>query len=278
MHNSKTREAQLQAWKETRNALKPLKARDNRPSAKLAQAKKPAKEKTATADKDSTCLDKENRTQPSEPVRGRSVLGHLKPTVSSRKKGDGKQEWISHMAEELDGLQGDFALFKRDSVRASLAGDTEIPPPSASKAFVISSSPSAKTIAARLQILKRDSFHLLEQGTASKAAAAPSTGLPQPNSSGLPLQPPQPAAATGMAGYAGELRQSMQEFVPFEEAGVWEAPSLASLAEELFNDAAFKEACERGLSMQLKRTKDGATVETRIAELAGVHPHTSAVK
>jgi nucleolar protein 58 len=173
------------------------------------------------------------------------------------------------MAEELDGLQGDFALFTRDSVRASLAGNAAVPVPplSASKAFVISSSPSAKTIAARLQALKRDSFHLLEAGGTATKAGAPEAAAAGSSGAAQQLQPT--AAPSGMAGYAGELRQSMQEFVPFEEAGAWEAPSLAGMAEELFNNAGFKEACERGLGMQLKRTKDGATAETRIAELAG---------
>ncbi len=41
------------------------------------------------------------------------------------------------------------------------------------------------------------------------------------------------------------------------------------MAEELFSDSTFAEMCERGLTTQLKRTKDGATAETRIAELAG---------
>jgi nucleolar protein 58 len=69
---------------------------------------------------------------------------------------------------------------------------------------------------------------------------------------------------------AEDKRASMMECVAFEEAGQWEAPSLAGLAEQLFSSPAFKDMCERGLNMQLKRTKDGATAETRIAELAGL--------
>jgi hypothetical protein len=45
--------------------------------------------------------------------------------------------------------------------------------------------------------------------------------------------------------------------------------SLAALAEELFEEAVFKAACSKGVSMRLQRTKDGATQESRIHELAG---------
>lgn len=45
--------------------------------------------------------------------------------------------------------------------------------------------------------------------------------------------------------------------------------SLAALAEELFEEPAFKAACHKGVSMRLQRTKDGATQESRIHELAG---------
>lgn len=49
--------------------------------------------------------------------------------------------------------------------------------------------------------------------------------------------------------------------------------SLAALAEELFEEAVFKAACHRGVSMRLQRTKDGATQESRIHELAGAGPN-----
>ena len=58
----------------------------------------------------------------------------------------------------------------------------------------------------------------------------------------------------------------------FEAAGRWEAPGLAAAAQQLFGEPGFTEQCERGLTMQLKRTRDGATAETRIAELAGAQP------
>ncbi len=46
--------------------------------------------------------------------------------------------------------------------------------------------------------------------------------------------------------------------------------SLAALATELFGDERFKAACAKGLHARLQRTRDGATAESRISELAGV--------
>lgn len=56
----------------------------------------------------------------------------------------------------------------------------------------------------------------------------------------------------------------------FELGGRFETRSLAGLATELFKDPAFMELCDKGLNGTLQRTKDGATAESRIQELAGV--------
>ena len=56
----------------------------------------------------------------------------------------------------------------------------------------------------------------------------------------------------------------------FELGGRFETRSLAGLATELFKDPAFMELCDKGLKGTLQRTKDGATAESRIQELAGV--------
>lgn len=45
---------------------------------------------------------------------------------------------------------------------------------------------------------------------------------------------------------------------------------FAAVVQRLLNDPALREQCERGLTAQLQRTKDGATSETRIQELAGM--------
>ena len=58
----------------------------------------------------------------------------------------------------------------------------------------------------------------------------------------------------------------------FEVGGHFETRSLASLATELFKDPAFMDLCDKGLNGTLQRTKDGATAESRIQELAGEYP------
>lgn len=61
---------------------------------------------------------------------------------------------------------------------------------------------------------------------------------------------------------------SSQEAV-FEVGGRFETRSLAALAEEVFRDPELTQLCEKGLNLTLQRTKDGATAESRIQELAG---------
>ncbi len=67
---------------------------------------------------------------------------------------------------------------------------------------------------------------------------------------------------------------SSNELQPvFELGGRFETRSLAGLATELFKDPAFMELCDKGLNGTLQRTKDGATAESRIQELAGTPRH-----
>ena len=67
---------------------------------------------------------------------------------------------------------------------------------------------------------------------------------------------------------------SSNELQPvFELGGRFETRSLAGLATELFKDPAFMELCDKGLNGTLQRTKDGATAESRIQELAGTSHH-----
>ena len=168
------------------------------------------------------------------------------------------------MEDQLHSLQGDFAALKRDSVRLSLAGVENALP------VIAAPSPAQASISARPSALKQQSFQAMDN--------------PLSSAGDTPLKELEPSNASGPANYSTlmptlrghlrltgvpEQRLSVPEADPFESAGQWEAPSLAQVAEELFSDAAFAEMCERGLTMQLKRTKDGATAETRIAELAG---------
>lgn len=208
--------------------------------------------------------DKENAGQPSKVSSEKPVPGYLRATKSSKKKADPTEEWSHTMEDQLHSLQGDFAALKRDSVRLSLAG-TENALPGA-----VAQSPAPASIAARLSALKRESF----QGADNRALSAGDTPLKELNGSRAFMPATysvlMPTTRENLRLTAvPEQRLSVSEADPFEAAGQWEAPSLAHVAEELFSDSTFAEMCERGLTMQLKRTKDGATVETRIAELAG---------
>ena len=67
------------------------------------------------------------------------------------------------------------------------------------------------------------------------------------------------------------LASTSTELQPvFELGGRFETRSLTGLATELFKDPAFVELCDKGLNGTLQRTKDGATAESRIQELAGM--------
>lgn len=261
MHNSTKREVQPPAHKEKRNAFKPLSAVENKPQVKQAVKKQP----TDRAQDKFVAANKENRT---DTGGTRPVPGYLKATVSSRKKVDAKEEWSNTMELELAGLQGDFAELKRESFRASLAGPgSELKAP---KPLLTSTSPSGSSIIARLQALKRESTQLLEGSSARATSDVPPSSVPAAaqashSASGRTLQP---TTRENVRSSTAAERSSFSE-ICFEAAGQWETPSLAQAAEELFSDSTFAEMCERGLTMQLKRTKDGATAETRIAELAG---------
>ena len=209
--------------------------------------------------------DKENAGQHHpKPSSDKSLPGYLRATKSSQSKTGPSEDWSHTMEDQLHSLQGDFAALKRDSVRLSLAGTENAPP------GIVAQSPAPASIAARLSALKRESFQAVDNPL-SAAGDTPLRDLNVSRGSMLAtcnsLMPTsrENLRLTGVP----DQRMSMSEIDPFEAAGQWEAPSLAQVAEELFSDATFAEMCERGLTMQLKRTKDGATAETRIAELAG---------
>ena len=78
-------------------------------------------------------------------------------------------------------------------------------------------------------------------------------------SGALPSSPPKakPSATSNAQGG-----------IQFEAAGQLDSRGLATLSIELF-DEKFKATCDKGLNATLQRTRDGATAESRIAELAG---------
>lgn len=50
----------------------------------------------------------------------------------------------------------------------------------------------------------------------------------------------------------------------------FDSSALSKSAQQLFGDAEFVAACEKGLTAQLTRTRDGATQETKMRELADI--------
>jgi hypothetical protein len=105
----------------------------------------------------------------------------------------------------------------------------------------------------------------------------------RPSISGVPAaRPAAPAPeAAPYGGLAARLESLRRDSVrpslagtgvpagQFEAAGQYDTQALSRLAQQMFGDAEFVALCERGMSAQLTRSKDGATEETKIKELAG---------
>lgn len=139
------------------------------------------------------------------------------------------------VAEATTGMQ--------DNLLDLVAAGNENAPGAANGASGVSASgasanTSGSSIAARLEALRRE--------TSRMSGAVASTPIK--------AKPPAPV--------------NCQSGIQFEAAGQLDSRGLAALAIELFDDK-FKAACEKGLNATLQRTRDGATAESRIAELAG---------
>ena len=173
--------------------------------------------------------DKENPTS----VATRDAP-HAEAPASVRKPAlDGVQR--EQMEQQFDLLQGRLHSIKRESSRPSISG---IPP--------------------------RD---------------APPADPPAP--SPAPSPAPAFARAATFGGLAAKLeclkRDSVRpslagpgaQQVQFEAAGQYDSQALSRLAQQMFGDPEFAALCARGMSAQLTRSKDGATEETKIKELAG---------
>jgi hypothetical protein len=131
----------------------------------------------------------------------------------------------------------------------------------------------------RLHAIKRDSRRPSISG--AMIAANPVTSGPV--SSALKDELPGTAAAAPMGGLAAKLESlkreavrpsfasSGQQQVQFEAAGHYDMHALTRLAQQLFGDKEFVALCQKGMNAQLTRSKDGATEETKIKELAGMY-------
>ena len=155
----------------------------------------------------------------------------------------------------------------------------------------------------RLQALKRESLRPSLSSASAAATAAAGAAAPPPAATAVPAPQPPAAAETAAAlpvaqqpagpaphaaepepkaaagGLAARLDALKRESVrpsfaggpqpQFEAAGAMDMHQLSRLAHQLFNDDQFLQLCDKGMSSQLTRSKDGATEETKIMELAG---------
>ena len=142
-----------------------------------------------------------------------------------------------HMEQQFDQLQGRLHAIKRDSRRPSISGVLMIANPA------VSGPPSASAL----------------DDLPGTNAAAPMGGLAAKLES-LKRESVRPSFAS-----------SGQQQVQFEAAGHYDMHALSRLAQQLFGDKEFSALCEKGMNAQLTRSKDGATEETKIKELAGTY-------
>lgn len=144
------------------------------------------------------------------------------------------------MEHQLDLLQGKLHSIRRESLRPSIIGHHQGSAPSISTraAPLAIEAPAAAdnigSLAAKLESLKRE--------TARPSYAATSLSN-------------QPTAVHLDSATAPGQQQH-------------DSTTLSRLAQQLFNDKEFIALCEKGMHAQLTRTKDGATEETKIKELA----------
>lgn len=149
-------------------------------------------------------------------------------------------EEMEGLENQWDMLKGKLDQLKRDSTRGGGGAETPRDPlqplQNAAAAPVVSAAVQEQVYVpatSRLEALRRDSSFLLKQRDSG-------------------------------------TRATIEEQPAFEMGGQFSLKGLASFAEEVFSEPSFKELCDKGLNQQLQRTKDGATKDSRIEELAGI--------
>ncbi|DBA96427.1 TPA: Nucleolar protein 58, variant 2 [Trebouxia sp. C0004] len=269
----KRREEQLEAWKAKRT--KPLAAISN--SIVLNRPPKPPVKRLAVLNKglsaankpsDVESVDKENQQDhPSEkpPVVSKTSLSSKIPRAKQGSAGSSKRPTaespapdpvkaeapiarkaalsassLINMENQYDMLKGTLDTLKRESIRASVSGD----------------------------VSKLSSAQVLGPHNAPEADSTFRPAIPRP--SGALLRDSTLVTDSGKNRTATATSSSNETQPVFELGGRFETRSLAGLATELFKDPAFMELCDKGLNGTLQRTKDGATAESRIQELAAL--------
>jgi len=167
---------------------------------------------------------------------------------------------MDKLQSEYEALQQKLALLKRDSTR-----DSKLP----------QSTPLGPRLAAAAA------------GGDAPASSIPAAEPVAPDSSLAGAAGPRHASCSGDTGPLSFASMSvlqscenlqLQCSIP-DAGGVLQSlkfqakhpgSRMAQLAESSFSDTEFVQLCEQGLTAQLQRTRDGATTQSRIAELAGV--------
>ena len=234
----KTREEMLIEWKEQR-ALRPVPGLTNITNKPLpATAAHPLKPSVTFAEPQ-IIEEKENPT----PIAAmKASVPDVASTPASIRKAALSAPHREQMEQQFDLLQGRLHAIRRDSLRPSISGASVCNAPAA---------PTAPTAAPASSLADEDRDQPL-------AAAAPPMGGLAAKLETLKRESMRPSFAS-----------SGPQQVQFEAAGQYNMQALSRLAQQLFGDQEFSALCERGMNAQLTRSKDGATDETKIKELAG---------
>jgi nucleolar protein 58 len=172
---------------------------------------------------------------------------------------------MDKLQNEYEALQQKLALLKRDSIRDGKPQCTpmaSIPGPRlAAAAAAVDAPPSRAQLPEAPASVAPDS--VLPSAAALRAGSSSDTG-PLSFSGMSVLQSCENLQLTCSIPDAGGVLQSLKFQAKYPGS------RMAQLAEGSFSDAEFVQLCEQGLTAQLQRTRDGATAQSRITELAGV--------
>lgn len=173
---------------------------------------------------------------------------------------------MDKLQSEYEALQQKLALLKRDSSRdGKLPQSTplaSIQGPRLGAAAAAGDAPPSAIPVAEPASVAPDSTFAGAAGTARPGSCSNDTG-PLSFSGLSVLQSCENLQLHCSIPDAGGVLQSLKFQAQYPGS------RMAQLAESNFGDTEFVQLCEQGLTAQLQRTRDGATAQSRIAELAG---------
>lgn len=173
---------------------------------------------------------------------------------------------MDKLQSEYEALQQKLALLKRDSSRDGKVQSTpmaSIPGPRVAAAAAAGEAPAAGFPVAEPPSAAPDST-IAGAAVGRPGSCSNDTG-PLSFGSTSVLQSCENLQLQCSIPDAGGVLQSLKFLAKHPGS------RMAQLAESSFGDAEFVQLCEQGLTAQLQRTRDGATAQSRIAELAGAH-------